>query len=184
MKHSNVHQLWCGGIKACIILVVLYAVSYPTVFGYCSRDFVEELQRNADVVVMGYITNTLMIEETETGKYYHAELKVEKYLKNDLSHSFVYIRYFIADETISENRPHLWFTEGERVIVYLERSLGFFCVLGDYRGKFVYTNGVFRNSWGVQVYPDEPLRVAVLVTGTVGLLVVSLYSYRREETLL
>ena len=154
------------------------------VFGLCSRDFVEELQRNADTVVMGSITNILVTEETETGKYYHAELKVEKYLKNDLTHAFVYIRYFIAGETISENKPHLWFTEGERVIVYLERSLGFFYVLGDYRGKFVYTNGAFRNSWGVQVYPDEPLRVAALVTGTVGLLVVSLFSYRRGGTLL
>ncbi len=179
MKHSNVRHLWRAGIKTCIIFVVLYVASYLTVFGICSSPFVEELQSNAYTAVMGTITNILVTEETETGKNYHAELKVEKYLKNDLSHSFVYIRYFTADEMISENRPHLWFTEGERVILYLKRSSGFFYVLGDYRGKFVYTRGIYRNSWGVQVYPNESLRLSVLVAGTVGLLVVSLYSYRR-----
>lgn len=151
------------------------------VFGLCSRNFVEELQRNADTAVMGSITNILVAEETETGKNYQAELKVEKYLKNDLSRSFVYIRYFIANEMISENKPHLWFTEGERVILYLERSSGFFYVLGDYRGKFVYTKGVFRNNWGVQVYSDESLRVSVLVIGMMGLLLVSFRSYRNER---
>ena len=181
MKHINVHRLWRIGIKTCIIFIVLYVASYPTVFGLCSSPFVEELKRNADTAVMGTITNILVTEETETGKNYQAELKVEKYLKNDLTQPFVYIRYFIADEMISENDPHLWFTEGERVIVYLERRSGFFYVLGDYRGKFVYTKGIFRNSWGVQVYPDESLRVSVLVIGMVGILLASFRSYRNER---
>lgn len=165
MKNSNVRYLWRTGLKTCIIFILLYVASYPTIFGICSSPFVEELQSNAYTAVMGTITNILIIEETETGRNYVAELRVEKYLKNDLSQPFVYIRYFTADEMISENRPYLWFTEGERVILYLERSSGFFYVLGDYRGKFVYTRGIFRNSWGVQVYPDESLRVSVLVVG-------------------
>jgi hypothetical protein len=133
---------------------------------------------------MGTITTILVLEETETGKDYQAELEVEKYLKNELTKGFVYIRYFVANEMILENNPHLWFTEGERVVVYLKsNSEGYFSVLGDYRGKFVYTKGIFRNNWGEQVYAQEPLRVAVLVAGMVGLLVVSFYSYRKERTL-
>lgn len=170
-----------------LTIVVLNAL-FATVTCSCFDEHMDpkEIYEEAYAVVKGTV-----IDVRTTGgegfSYIYAEIEVDRYLKNprDPSRTICIIAYKIESrEGVNDtSAPLVDFVEGERVVVFLEKtSEGCYSLVGGSQGKFTFKDGSFVNFLGERMYtPQLYYLYLMILSGLVSTIMVFIFWRNRSR---
>jgi len=171
--------------KVTLVALLCFAASFTAI---CSGSWVHldplELYGMADTIVEGAVIDVRSTNNTGFS-YIYAEIRVTKYLKNPQEPPTVAIiaskvkpRSGVTDSSI---QPLVEFKEGEKVVVYLERSSnGYYSLVGGFQGKFTFTDGKYVNPSGEIMYAPRPLSTVVFGLTVVGAIALVIVYWRKR----
>jgi hypothetical protein len=152
---------------------------------------IDKLHRRADMVVKGTVTD---VSTSEDVRHYYltAIIDVEKYLKNPSeSHIAPALRITVqsselkmSEEFWYETPALVYFSVGEKVIVYLENTDTEVCSpVGASQGKFTLVGNSYVNSGGEVIREPNPFSswiVGLVIFGALALVIVIVWRARAD----
>jgi len=169
--------------RALLITIVFASFLISTCDGSYAHLSIDELHSRADLVVKGTVTD---VSASEDVRHYYltAIIEVEKYLKNPSeSHIAPALRITVqsselkmSEELWQETPALVYFSVGEKVIVYLENTDTEVCSpVGASQGKFTLVGNSYVNSDGEIIREPNPFSswiVGLVIFGALALVIV------------
>ena len=166
--------------NAPLVAIVILTLLAPLVCSSASWAAIDdgELWRESDTIVVGTVTSI-----TSEGDDHFVDVKVERYLKNQLEASSLVIHYRVRtnfemvtpEGTVvasATSEPKWGFNEGERVYVFLRRvTPDLYEVVGGFQGKYSIVDGLGVSSAGRIVSIPAPISQAVIMRTGLGIAV-------------
>lgn len=133
------------GILFIVALFIIFSLSTVVCFGLLIHMDIEDLTQKASVILIGNVT-TITTHGGEGMIYREVGIEVERYLKNPLDSSEVFIQVLGGEMgeigVWVEDQPS--FDINERVLVFL-RDGGTYQVVGGPQGKYTLTDGLAKS---------------------------------------
>ena len=133
------------GMVFTVALFIIFSLSTVVCFGALIHMDIEDLTREASVILIGNVT-AITTHGGEGMIYREVEIDVERYLKNPLNSSEVFIEVLGGEMgeigLWVEDQPS--FEINERVLVFL-RDGGAYQVVGGPQGKYTLTDGLAKS---------------------------------------
>ncbi len=143
-----------------VLLLFMFFAAIPVVSASITKTSVEDLTREADVIVIGDVKEVASRWNLwRTAIYTYSTLSVEKYIKGTGPETLTIITKGGTVGDLSmwvEDVPV--FTKNESVLVFLKQAGGEFSVVGWIQGKYIVENEYVRDLSGEKTSLKELLR--------------------------